>query len=94
MFTQHILCSGCPESSKILSVPAWHRWEWNGDKTTSVPGAASLKEEISSLETQCQQQVPHTELPCQSKACLKAPQDIKNVIDFPLFGAQSVRKSA
>lgn len=94
MFTQHILCSGCPESSKILSVPAWHRWEWNGDKTTSVPGAASLEEEISSLETQCQQQVPHTELPCQSKACLKAPQDIKNVIDFPLFGAQSVRKSA
>lgn len=94
MFTQHILLSGYPDPSKINSVPAWHRWEWNRDKATPVPGAASLEKEISSLETQCQQQLPHTEFPCQSKGCLKAPQDIKIVIDFSLFGAQSVRKSA
>lgn len=66
--------------------------EWG--QTTAVPGADSLGKEISSLETQCQQQLPHTEFSCQSKGCLKAPQDIKIVIDFSLFGAQSVRKSA
>lgn len=94
MFPQHILCSGCPESSKTHSGPTWHCWGWTGDKATPVPGAAALEREISSLETQCQQQLPHTEFPCQGKGCLKAPQDIEIVIDFSLFGAQSLPKSA